>query len=147
MKRKYSMHYHFKVHKEDDGFWAECIEIPTCVTQGESKEELFQNMQEAINLCLEEPVDSIYLAPLPKHTIKCTSSIVEIPVAPEIAFGFLVRYQRIRHKLTQQQAAEQLGMKNIFSYQRLERRCNATLEMISKLLTLFPKLPINQVFA
>ena len=60
------MKYHFKVHKEKEGFWAECIELQGCVTQGDTKEELEANMKEALNLYLEENEDFEYLAPLPK---------------------------------------------------------------------------------
>lgn len=28
------MQYHFKKHKEDGGYWAECIELKGCVTRG-----------------------------------------------------------------------------------------------------------------
>lgn len=51
------MRYHFKVHKEKEGFWAECIELEGCVTQADTKEELNLNMQEALNLYLEEVED------------------------------------------------------------------------------------------
>jgi predicted RNase H-like HicB family nuclease len=133
------MKYHFKVHKEGKGFWAECIELDGCITQGDSKEELFKNMQEALNLYLEEPEDSTFLAPFPKKNLKLTRSIMEVPVDPEVAFGFMVRYHRIKKGLTQKKAALELGMKNLYSYQRLEKRCNATLEMIGKLIKIFPK--------
>jgi antitoxin HicB len=89
------MHYHFKIHKEKDGYWAECIEIPSCITQGDSKEELFANMQEAINLYLEEPQDSKYLAPLPKQNIQLTSSVVEVPVDPAIALAFNIKFTQL----------------------------------------------------
>ena len=56
------MYYHFKIHKEKSGFWAQCIELPGCVTEGDSKEELFQNMQDALNTYLQEPQDSQYLS-------------------------------------------------------------------------------------
>ena len=95
------MKYHFKVHKEGDGFWAECIELDGCVTQGDSKEELFKNMQEALNLYLEEPEASTFLAPFPKKNLKLTRSIVLVPVDPEVAFGFMVRYHRIKKGITQ----------------------------------------------
>lgn len=139
------MKYHFKVHKEDKGFWAECIEIPSCVTQGNSKEKLFENMQDAINTYLEEPADSNFLAPFPKDT-KISKSIVEVPVDPEVAFSFMVRYFRLKEGITQKEAAKRLGMKNLFSYQRLEKRCNATLEMIAKIVNLFPTFSLDQVF-
>ena len=38
---------------EEGGYWAEVIELPGCVTQGETKEELLQNVIEAIQACLE----------------------------------------------------------------------------------------------
>lgn len=139
------MRYHFKIHKEGDGFWAQCLEIPGCVTQADSKEELFENMQDAINTCLIEPENSKYLAPLPQQ-IRRSRSVVEVPVDPKIAFGFTLRYHRIKNGLTQKQAASQLGMENLYSYQRLEKKCNVTLEVITKLLGVFPDLSLDKIF-
>ena len=139
------MRYHFKIHKEGDGFWAECIEIPGCVTEGNSKEELFENMKDAISTYLEEPQYSQYLAPLPKTSIKLSRSIVEVPVDPSVAFAFSIRRQRIKNGLTQKEAAERLGMKRLYSYQRLERRCNPTLDLIFKLVCLFPALSLDKI--
>ena len=79
------MRYHFKIHKEGNGFWAECIEIPGCVTEGDTKEELFENMRDALNIYLEEPENSQYLAPLPKMSIELSRSVVEVSVDPSIA--------------------------------------------------------------
>jgi antitoxin HicB len=139
------MRYHFKTHKEKEGFWAECVEIPGCVTQADTKEELLINMEDAINTYLQEPASSDYLAPLPKRNIKPLRSIVEVSVDPEVAFGFLVRYQRIKLGMTQQEAAERLGYPSLYSYQRLEKKCNASISTIAKLTTIFPKLSIDRV--
>lgn len=38
---------------EEGGYWAEVPTIPGCATQGETLEELLQNLREAINGCLE----------------------------------------------------------------------------------------------
>ena len=38
---------------EEGGFWAEVLEIPGCVSQGETEEELFENIVEAIQACIE----------------------------------------------------------------------------------------------
>jgi predicted RNase H-like HicB family nuclease len=47
------------VHKaEEGGFWAEVPSIPGCATQGETMEELRSNLREAIEGCLEVPVDT-----------------------------------------------------------------------------------------
>ena len=139
------MKYHFKIHKEGTGFWAECIEISGCVTEGDTKEDLFKNMRDALNTYLEEPEDSQHLAPLPKTSIELSRTIVEVPVEPSVALAFSIRQQRIRNGLTQKEVADKLGMKRIYSYQRLERRCNPTLELIVKLLLLFPTLSLDKI--
>jgi antitoxin HicB len=43
------MNYHFKIHKDKQGFWAECIEILGCHSQGDTIEELSVNCKEALN--------------------------------------------------------------------------------------------------
>jgi predicted RNase H-like HicB family nuclease len=48
------------VHEaEEGGYWAEVPAIPGCATQGDSMDELLQNLREAIEGCL-----SIEVAPL-----------------------------------------------------------------------------------
>lgn len=37
---------------EEGGFWAEVPALPGCVTQGETREELEKNLQEAVEGCL-----------------------------------------------------------------------------------------------
>lgn len=51
------------VHEaEEGGYWAEVPSIPGCATQGETFEELLQNLYEAVEACL-----SVDLEP-PKST-------------------------------------------------------------------------------
>ncbi len=56
MKKKVVKH-----NAEEGGFWAEVPAIPGCMTQGETFEELLQNLYEAIEGCLlvevETPLD------------------------------------------------------------------------------------------
>ena len=138
------MKYHFKVHKEGQGFWAECLELSGCFTQADSMEELRKNMQEALNLYIEEPADSKKLATLPDDSISPSRSIIEVPVDPSIAFAFMVRYNRIQHGLTQQEAANRLGFENIYSYQRLEnKKCNPTLKILSQIKRVFPDFSVD----
>ncbi|MBK8444605.1 MAG: type II toxin-antitoxin system HicB family antitoxin [Sphingobacteriales bacterium] len=47
---------------EEGGYWAEVPAIPGCLTQGETFEDLLQNLYEAIEGCLAVDVD------LPKDT-------------------------------------------------------------------------------
>jgi predicted RNase H-like HicB family nuclease len=47
------------VHEaEEGGYWAEVPAIPGCVRQGETFEELLQNLHEAVEACL-----SVYPSP------------------------------------------------------------------------------------
>ena len=41
------------IHEEETGgYWAEVPAIPGCATQGETFEELLQNVHEAVEACL-----------------------------------------------------------------------------------------------
>ena len=37
---------------KEGGYWAEVVELPGCVSQGESREEVHANVVEAIQACL-----------------------------------------------------------------------------------------------
>jgi predicted RNase H-like HicB family nuclease len=46
------------VHEsEDGGFWAEVPSIPGCATQGETFEELLENLYEAVEGCLSVDIE------------------------------------------------------------------------------------------
>lgn len=140
------MKYHFKIHKENIGYWAQCIELPGCITEGNTLRELQTNMKNALNLYVKEPEDSKDLAILPNDKIKCTNDIVEVPVDPSIAFAFLIRYFRIKLGLSQKEVANRMGFENLYSYQRLETaKSNPSLKMISKLKEIFPEFSIDYV--
>ncbi|MCC7221868.1 MAG: type II toxin-antitoxin system HicB family antitoxin [Candidatus Contendobacter sp.] len=48
------MNFFITIDRDEDGVWiVECPSIPGCVTQGSSKQEALNNIQEAIQLCLE----------------------------------------------------------------------------------------------
>lgn len=47
------------VHEaEEGGYWAEVPAIPGCATQGETFEQLLQNLYEAVEGCLSVDVDT-----------------------------------------------------------------------------------------
>lgn len=136
------MNYHFKIHTEKKGFWAECIEIPSCRTQGDTLLELKANAHEALNLHLDEPHDSKIIFPLPKR-MKSQSTIFEVRVDPNIAFAFLLRRTRLKKGLTQMEMKKVLNFKTLFTYQKLEKAKSAnptlkTLEYIKQRLADFP---------
>jgi len=48
------------VHEaEEGGYWAEVPSIPGCATQGETFEELLQNLYEAVEGCLSVDVSAV----------------------------------------------------------------------------------------
>ena len=136
------MTYHFKIHKENKGYWAECCELKGCVTQADTLEELYFSCKEALNLYLDEPNDSAVVFPLPNENLD-SKKLIKIVVEPEMALAVLLRHHRSNSKMTQKQAAQMLGMKNVYSYQRLERKSNPTLNLIKKIHTLFPEIKLE----
>jgi len=141
------MFYHFKINKEKNGYWAECIELDGCVTQADTFDDLKNNMEEALNLYLNEPVTSKVTSQLPKKNIK-GKDIVKVPVNPKIAFALNLKILRLKNGLTQKEIARMLGMKNIYSYQRLEspRNVNPSLSMLTKIKKIFPEFKIDDIF-
>jgi predicted RNase H-like HicB family nuclease len=61
------------VHEaEEGGYWAEVPSIPGCATQGETFEELLQNLYEAVEGCLSVEV--------PSAQISAQGKVIEISV-------------------------------------------------------------------
>ncbi len=142
------MKYHFNIHEEENGFWAECIEIPGCVTQGDSMDELKLNAHEALNLHLDEPENSKVLYPLPSKKLKPTKRLIEVPVEPSIAFAFLMRRTRLKKGLSQQQMKSLLKFRTLFSYQKLEKAkyANPTLKSLKHIKDCLPDFPLQYLF-
>jgi len=142
------MKYHFLIHKEKKGCWANCIELEGCATQATSESELKKNMEDVLNLFLDEPEDSKTVFPTPKKNLK-GRNIVQVPVAPRVALAFLLRKHRLERNLTQTQAAKLLGMKGLYSYQRLEssKTANPEFETIVRIKKAFPELKLDELLA
>jgi len=63
------------VHEaEEGGYWAEVPAIPGCATQGETFEELLQNLYEAVEGCLAVEVQQ------PKKSARRPGRVFEIAV-------------------------------------------------------------------
>jgi antitoxin HicB len=142
------MKYHFKVHKEGKGFWAECLELEGCITQGDSREHLGAMMHDALAAYLNEPVSSKHIFPMPNH-YQSGRGIVEVQVAPEIAIAMTIRQLRVSAGKSQKEMADWLGMKSLFSYQRLESSKNGNLQLgtMVKLKKVFPEFSVDAVLA
>lgn len=140
------MKYHFRVYPEKQGFWAECCELKGCRTEAETMEQLQKSCSEVLNLYLEEPKDSKIVFTLPNTALDSDSNLLQSVVEPEVALAVLLRHHRADSKMTQKQVSELLGMKNVYSYQRLERKSNPTLTILNKLTTVFPEIKLDYIF-
>ena len=49
------------IHKEEERYWGECPELPGCFSQGDTPDELMDNMKEAIELYLDETTPAEWL--------------------------------------------------------------------------------------
>jgi len=140
------MKYHFKIHQEKVGFWAECIELVGCQSQGKTKKNLETNLSEALNLYLSEPENSNVVFPHPKRNFK-GRNIIEIEVDPSVAAATIIRQLRIKMCLTQQKMKDALGINNLSSYQRLEdpKRCNPELKTLARIKRQFPEFRLDEI--
>lgn len=129
-------------HK-DDGYWAECCELEGCRTQGNSISSVKRACEKALDLYLDE-ADT--LPPLPDAALDTHPQLVPVTVNAKRALALLLRHERHAQRLTQQQAATRLGMRNLYSYQRLEKRANPSLSLLERIHQAFPGIPIQSLF-
>ena len=49
-----SLKFNVTLDRDEDGIWViECPAIPGCVSQGQTRDEAMENIEDAIRLCLE----------------------------------------------------------------------------------------------
>jgi antitoxin HicB len=142
------MKYHFRIHQDENGgYWAEGVELPRCVTQGDTLAELTAYLKDVLHLYLDEPQGSNVTFPLPDESIEENDSIVAVPVDSRIAVSIIMKNFRLQKKLTQEQAQHIIGLTNRNSYVRLENAGNPTLETLDKVVQAFPDFPIARCFS
>ena len=102
-------------------------------------------MCEALNLYLSEP-DRSFVFSLTNPAF-FGDSIVEAEAEPENTLTVLLHHYRKIHNLSQKEMTEHLGVKNIWSYQKLETpRTNPSLKSLSRLKKAFPDLELERLF-
>jgi predicted RNase H-like HicB family nuclease/DNA-binding XRE family transcriptional regulator len=142
------MKYHFKIHKEENGsYWSEGIELPRCVTHGETLQALKEYLKDVLHLYLDEPQGSNVTFPLPDESIEESDSILSISVDSRIAFPIIMKNFRLQKKLTQEQAQLTIGLANRNSYVRLENTGNPKIDTLDKVVRAFPDFPIDKCFS
>lgn len=55
------------VEKDEDGYFASCNELQGCYTQGETYEEVIENIKDAISLHVEDRIESGEEIPQPEN--------------------------------------------------------------------------------
>jgi len=103
-------------------------------------------MQDALNLYLEEPESSSTIFPAPSERPH-GRGVVPVAVEPAVAFSMQLRQLRVLSRLTQKEAARRLGMRSLYSYQRLERRSNPSLATMNKVKALFPDFSLDMILS
>ncbi len=143
------MKYHFKIHKAKDGFWADCVELKGCMSQGDTLDELKTNCKDALALYIEEPEDSKQIFPMPKKNLSKKRGILAVELDPPVALAFLLRQDRLRSGKNQTMIAKELGFKNLYSYQILEnsKKLNPELKTLVLLKKVFPKINFDEILA
>lgn len=140
------MKYHFKLEKEEKGFSASCLELEGCRSEGDTREELKANLEEALNLYLDEPAGSNLVFTFPETDIEESEEIMAVAVDPQIAFAMLLRQFRLSQKKSQVEMQKLMGFKTLNSYSRLEKKNNPTLKVIERVLKVYPDFPLHQCF-
>jgi predicted RNase H-like HicB family nuclease len=76
--RRNIMRYHFRIHKEDNGYWAECCELDGCFTQADTLEELEGACQEALEVHLYTPVGEERVIAPPNAALDTESDVLAV---------------------------------------------------------------------
>ena len=120
----------------EGGYVVEFIDIPSCVTEGDTLEEAKAMAREALSAMLYSLDSRKMTIPEPSKTKK--KGIVFIEPEIKIAFAITLKKERERMGLSQKDVAERLNV-NWTYYQRIEnpRKTNPTLGTIEKLQKVF----------
>jgi len=120
----------------EGGYVVEFIDIPSCVTEGDTLEEAKTMAKEALSAMLYS-LDSRSMT-IPEPSTARGKGIHYIEPEIKIAFAITLKKERERLGLSQKDIAERLNV-NWTYYQRIEnpRRTNPTLGTIEKLQKVF----------
>ena len=75
-------HYSVAVHQEDGVFWAEVTDLPGCFASGETLDELWEALQEAIGLYLAEhstQTNAVPATPPPRASMQLDAIRILVP--------------------------------------------------------------------
>lgn len=129
MKIKYPL----KIHKaEEGGFWAEFPDLPGCVTQGETEQEVMAMAKDALSGWLAVSFERNFSIPEAK-TVK-GKNIRWVEPRADVSIPLMIRKIRNELGLSQKEIARRLHI-TYQSYQAWEnpKIANPTIKQLSKL--------------
>lgn len=120
----------------EGGYVVEFIDIPSCVTEGDTLEEAKAMAKEALSAMLYS-MDSRKMS-IPEPSVTKRKGVYYIEPDLKIAFAINLKKERERLGLSQKDVAKRMNV-NWTYYQRIEnpRRTNPTLGTIEKLQSIF----------
>ena len=120
----------------EGGYMVEFIDIPSCITEGNTLEEAKIMAKEALTAMLYS-LDSRKMT-IPKPSILKRKGIYYIEPELKVAFAITLKKEREHLGLSQKEVAERLNVNPAY-YQRIEnpRKTNPTLGTIEKLERVF----------
>jgi antitoxin HicB len=133
--------YPAKFEKADEGgYVVQFIDIPSCVTEGDTLEEAKAMAKEALSGVLASMDSRKIKIPVPTEKPEDNAGIYFIEPDLKIAFAITLKQERERQGLTQKEVAGRMNVNWAF-YQRIEnpRKSNPTLTTIEKLENVFSR--------
>ncbi len=109
--------YKAKIYQDGGRYSVEFPDLPGCFSEGATRKEAETNAREALSLYLEEARDPDWKVPKPKnHQGK---NYEWVSAHEDVAIPLMIRQARQRHKMTQKQFAQLLGI-SVQQLQKLE---------------------------
>lgn len=122
----------------DNSYLVEFIDLPGCITEGDTLEEAVSNGREALTGFLASLFERNI--PIPEPSTVRKKNIYLVEPEPDVAVPVMLRQLRESSKLTQSDVARVLGI-SYQAYQRLEKpgKSNPTMKTLERLARVFHK--------
>src|SRR3970040_2138196 len=125
--------YPLKIHKaEEGGYWAEFPDLPGCVTEGDTEEELLEMAKDALSGSLAVRFELNFAIPEAKPLE--VRNVRWVEPTPDVSIPLMIRKIRNELGLSQKEVADRLRI-TYQTYQAWEnpKVANPTLKQLSKL--------------
>ena len=125
--------YPLIIHKaEEGGYWAEFPDLPGCVTEGETEEELLKMAKDALSGWLAVRFERNFS--IPKAKSLKGKNVRWVEPSPDVSIPLMIRKIRTELGLSQKEVAHRLRI-TYQSYQTWEnpKVANPTLKQLAKL--------------